>query len=142
MTASIPGGRPTSATGAGPSTATPPDPASDSLERTIARLLTTGTYLSIALLVVGVLLMIGTGIGPLSGGPSFDAGRLLGDLAGLKPAAFVWLGLIVVIATPSARVAVSGIGYIRRGERGMAVVACLILLVIAASVAVAQGLDG
>lgn len=142
MTASTPGGQPTSATGAGPSTPNSPDAASDSLERTVARLLTTGTYLSIALLVVGVLLMIASGIGPLSGGPAFDPGSLRGDLAGLKPAAFVWLGLIVVIATPSARVAVSGLGYIRRGERGMTVVACLILLVIAVSVVVAQAFNG
>lgn len=142
MTASTPGGQSTSATGAGPGTANLPDTASDSLERTVARLLTMGTYLSIALLVVGVLLMVANGIGPLSGGPAFDPGGLLGDLAGLKPAAFLWLGLIVLIATPSARVAVSGLGYIRRGERGMTVVACLILLVIAASVVVAQGLQG
>jgi uncharacterized membrane protein len=140
MTASNPGGLSTSATGAGSPTSSP-EQASRSLEQTIARLLTIGTYLSIALLVVGVVLMAVSGIGPLSGGPVFDPATLVGDIAALRPAAFVWLGLIVVIATPSARVAVSGLGYARRGERAMTIVAVLILFVIALSVAVARGLE-
>ncbi len=142
MTASIPGGLSTSATGAGPTPTSSPDEPSRSLERTVARLLTVGTYLSIALLVVGVVLMAIAGIGPLSGGPAFDPTTLLGDLAALRPAAFLWLGLIVVIATPSARVAVSGLGYARRGERAMTIVAGLILVVIALSVVIARGLGG
>jgi uncharacterized membrane protein len=139
MTASNPGGLSTSATGAGSQSS--PEQASPSLERTIARLLTFGTYLSIALLIVGVVLMAVSGIGPLSGGPAFDPATLVPDLAALRPAAFLWLGLIVVIATPSARVAVSGLGYARRGERAMTIVAGLILIVIALSVAVARGLE-
>jgi uncharacterized membrane protein len=142
MTASNPGGLSTSATGAGSSPASSPQPASGSLEPTIARVLTTGTYISIGLLAVGVALMLASGIGPLSGGPAFDPGTVLADLAALRPAAFLWLGLIVVIATPSVRVAASGLGYARRGERAMTIVAGLILLVIALSVAVARGLEG
>ena len=142
MTASIPGGLSTSATGAGPTPTSSPAPASPGLERTVARLLTAGTYLSISLLVAGVGLMAVSGIGPLSGGPAFDPTTLLGDLAAFRPAAFLWLGLIVVIATPSARVAVSGFGYARRGERTMTIVAGLILVVIALSVVVARGLKG
>jgi uncharacterized membrane protein len=112
------------------------------LERTIARLLTIGTYASIALLVVGAALMIGNGIGPLSGGPAFDLGRLAPDLTAFRPAGVIWLGLVVVVATPAARVAASLVGYARRGERTMAIVAALILLVIALSVALAKGLEG
>ena len=140
MTASNPGGLLGSATGAGSARGSA-EQGSPGLERSIARLLTVGTYLSIALLVVGVVLMAIAGIGPLSGGPAFDPATLVGDLAALRPAAFLWLGLIVVIATPSARVAVSGLGYARRGERAMTIVACLILFVIALSVAVARGLE-
>ena len=121
-------------------TAPGPDP-SASLEHTIARLLTIGTYLSIALLVIGLGLRLATGGGP-SAGPAFDLSRLVPDLAGLKPEGFLWLGLLVVVATPAARVAASLIGYLRRGERRMATVAALILLVIAASVALAVGLEG
>lgn len=141
MTASSPGGLRTSATGAEPEPGMAPSGAVG-LERSVARLLQFGTYLSIGLLLIGALLMIANGIGPRSGGPAFDLGRLVGDLGAGRPAGFLWLGLLVVIATPAARVAVSGVGYVRRGEREMAVVAGLILIVIATSVLLARGLQG
>jgi uncharacterized membrane protein len=121
-------------------TAPGPNP-STSLEHTIARLLTIGTYLSITLLVIGLGLKLATGVGS-SVGPAFDLTRLVPDLLGLKPVGFLWLGLIVVVVTPAARVAASLVGYLRRGEPRMAIVAVLILLVIAASVALAVGLEG
>jgi uncharacterized membrane protein len=123
-----------------PSPATPP-PAAD-LERSIARLLTLGTYASVGLLVLGFALMLGSGIGPRSGGPAFDPSTLVPDLVALRPAAFLWLGLVAAVATPAARVLASLIGYVRRGERSMAIVAGLILVVIALSVALARGLEG
>jgi uncharacterized membrane protein len=86
--------------------------------------------------------MLAAGIGPLSGGPDFDAGRLVGDLAGLRPAGFIWLGLLVVVATPSARVVASLIGYRRRREGMMTLISGLILIVIAASVVLAKSLEG
>jgi uncharacterized membrane protein len=119
----------------------PPVPAAD-LERSIARLLTIGTYASVALLVVGVVLMLASGIGPRSGGPAFDPTTLVPDLLALRPAGFLWLGLVVVVATPAARVLASLVGYVRRGERSMTIVAALILVVIALSVALARGLEG
>ena len=121
-------------------TAPSPGP-SASLEHTIARLLTIGTYLSIALLVVGLGLRLATGGGP-SVGPAFDLTRLVPDLLAFKAEGFLWLGLLVVVATPAARVLASLVGYVRRGESRMAIVAALILLVIAASVALAVGLGG
>jgi uncharacterized membrane protein len=119
----------------------PTAPAAD-LERSIARLLTIGTYASVALLVVGVVLMLASGIGPRSGGPAFDPTTLVPDLLALRPAGFLWLGLVVVVATPAARVLASLVGYVRRGERSMTIVAALILVVIALSVALARGLEG
>jgi uncharacterized membrane protein len=104
------------------------------LELSIARLLTAGTYLSIALIAVGVVGLILSGTSPLEGGPAFDVIRLSGDLATLRPAGFLWAGLLLVIATPSARVAASLIGYARRRERAMTAVAALILIVISLSV--------
>lgn len=141
MTASNPGGQDGSATGAGSATSSQ-ESGSPGLEQSIGRLLTIGIYLSIALLAVGVYLMLVNGIGPLSGGPAFDLGRLVPDLAALRPAGFLWLGLLAVVATPAARVAASLIGYARRGEQEMAIVAVLILIVIATSVALAQVLEG
>jgi uncharacterized membrane protein len=125
-------------TGATPAAPAPGQPESAfDLERSIARLLTVGTYASVALLVVGVVLMLTSGIGPLSGGPVFDPARLVPDLLAFRPGGFLWLGLITVVATPAARVVASLVGYARRGEQRMAIVAALILLVIALSVALA-----
>ncbi len=142
MTASTPGGLLNSATGAGPTSTIPPAPEPPGLEQSIARLLTIGTYLSIGLLAIGFGLMLAQGVGPLSGGPAFDLARLPGDLAALRPEGFLWLGLVAVVATPAARVAASLVGYAHRGEREMAVVATLILLVIAVSVVAARALEG
>jgi uncharacterized membrane protein len=141
MTASNPGGLSGSATGAA-SARSSQEPGSAGLEQSIARLLGVGTYASIGLLTVGVILMAINGIAPLSGGPAFDLTRLVPDLTAFRPAGFIWLGLLAVIATPTARVAASLIGYARRGERPMVVIAALILVVIAASVALAQVLEG
>ena len=144
MTASTPGGLYGSATGAGtPSSdleGPPADPAT--LERSIARLLTVGTYISIGLLTIGLGLMFASGIDPLSGGPALDPARLVPDVLALRPAGFLWLGLLVVVATPAARVGASLVGFARAGEQPMVVVAALILVVIAVSVALAKGLEG
>jgi uncharacterized membrane protein len=112
------------------------------LDRSIARLLTFGTYVSVALLAIGVIKMFLDGIRPLGGGPPFQPELILDDLLQRRPAGMMWLGLVVVVATPSARVVASLIGFIRRGERTMAIVAAAILVVIALSVALARGLEG
>jgi uncharacterized membrane protein len=120
----------------------PGDPSGVGLERTIARLLTVGTYTSIVLLAIGFGLMLVDGIGPLDGAPPFDPRAIPADILALRPTGFLWLGLIVVVATPSARVAASLVGYLRSGERRMAVVAAAILVVITLSVVLASGLEG
>jgi uncharacterized membrane protein len=142
MTASIPGGLSEAATGAGTLPGEEPGPEADRLEHGIGQLLTIGTYTAVVLLVIGLVLLLAAGISPLSGGPAFDPGRIPGDLGALRPEAFIWLGLVVVVGTPAARVAASLIGYARRGETMMAIVATLILVVIGASVALAKGLEG
>lgn len=110
-------------------------------ERTIGRLLIGLTYLATALLVVGVLLMLASGISPLSGGPRLDPGSLPIDLVTLTPSGFLWLGLLAVIATPISRVVAAAIAYARAGERGMVGVSVAILVVIAIAIvsAVAGG---
>ena len=118
------------------------DPSGTRLEQSIARLLTGGSYAAIGFLAVGFALMLVSGIGPLAAGPSFDPAAIPSDLLALRPTGFLWLGLIVVVATPASRVLAALIGYARRGERRMVIVAALILLVIALSVVVATGLEG
>lgn len=112
------------------------------LERSIGRLLSAGSYAAIVLLTIGFALMLIQGIDPLAGGPAFDVRALVGDLLALRPTGFLWVGLIVVLATPASRVVASLIGYRRQGEWRMALVAILILLVILLSVLVATALEG
>lgn len=113
------------------------------IDRAIARLLTIGTLVSIAAMAVGTVLLLAGGGSPKDNtAPAFDLAALPAQLLALQPAAFVWVGLIVIIATPSARVLASLIAYLRSGEREMAVVAVLILAVIAASVLVAAITEG
>jgi uncharacterized membrane protein len=106
------------------------------LESTIARLLSIGTYVSIALVAFGVILLFVAGSSPLDKAPGFDLDRLPSDLAGLKPTGFLWLGILGLILTPAARVTAALVGYARTGERPMLLVSALILLVIAVGVAV------
>ena len=111
------------------------------LERSIARLLSGGTYLAIALLAIGFALMLVNGISPLDPSPPFDVRQIPADILALRPSGFLWLGLIVVIATPSSRVIASLIGYARDGDRRMVVVATAILVVIATSVVIARNVS-
>ncbi len=107
------------------------------LEGSIGRLLVRLTYLAVVFLGVGVGLMAASGIGVLDGGPSVDPGALVADLLALEPAAFLWLGLGIVLATPIARVAASGTAYGRQGQWTMVLVSGGILVVIAIGVALA-----
>jgi uncharacterized membrane protein len=104
------------------------------LDRTVARLLTGGTYLSVGLLAIGVVLMAITGISPLDDAPAFDPGRIPAEILALQPVGFLWLGLLVIVATPIGRVVVSLIGYLATGERRMALVSVAILVVIGVGV--------
>ena len=106
-----------------------------SLEVRIARLLSAGTLAAVALLAIGCVVLLATGRSPLDVAPSLDPGRIPADIASLQPAGFLWLGLLAVVATPGARVAAALVGYARQGEREMAIVSGLILVVIAAGVA-------
>ncbi len=105
-----------------------------SLESSVARLLTAGTYVSIGCVAIGVVALAAGGTSSLDVAPDFDLGRLGADLVALRPAAFLWLGILGVIATPAARVAAALIGYARSGERPMVLVSALILIVIALGV--------
>jgi uncharacterized membrane protein len=110
------------------------------IEHTIARLLTWGTYLGVASLAIGVVAMLAAGISPLDPGyPPFDIGSVPDDMLALRPAGFLWAGLLIVIATPPARVATALVGYLAARERAMAAISAGILVVIAAAVALGAG---
>ena len=100
------------------------------LEGGIARLLRVGTYSAVTLIAIGVVLMLANGLSPVDLAPPLDLRRLGSDLAALRPEGFLWLGLIAILLTPAARVVVSALEYARRGDRSMALIAVLVILVI------------
>ena len=103
-------------------------------ERLIGRLLIAMTYVAVVLLVVGVALMVASGISPLSGGPGLDLATLGSQLLALDPSAFLWLGLIAVVAAPIGRVIVAGVAYARQEDWLMVAIALGILVIIAIGV--------
>ena len=105
-------------------------PAGHALERAVARVLTVGTWVSIALVSVGVVELLAAGRSPLDAAPDLDLGRIPADIAALRPEGLLWLGILGLLATPSARVLASLVGFARNGERAMVVVAALNLLVV------------
>ena len=110
------------------------------LEQTIGVLLGAATLVSVALLAVGAAGMAASGIGPFDRPvPQFDAARLSTDLANLRLAGVLWLGLLAVILTPSLRVVASLAGFAAARERRMAAIAIVVLAIIALSAAVGAG---
>jgi uncharacterized membrane protein len=107
------------------------------LERQLGRLIAAGTLLSVGLIGLGVLAMALAGRSPLEGGAPFDPGTLPAQLLAGRAEGFLWLGIVVAIATPGARVAAALIGYARRGEGVLAVVSAAILAVIGTGVLLA-----
>jgi len=104
-------------------------------EYRIGHLLIAMTYVAVGLLVVGVVLMIADGISPLSGGPGLELATLGSQLVALDPAAFLWLGLLAVVAAPIGRVIVAGVAYARQADWLMVAIALGILAIIAIGVA-------
>lgn len=115
------------------------DLAARGFERRIGRMLIGATYIAVALLLVGVALMATQGISPLADAPPFHLGAIAADILALQPTGFLWLGLLVVIATPISRVVVALVGYARSGDHLMVAVSIAILAVITIGVVIAVG---
>lgn len=115
---------------------------SGGLDLVVARILLYGTYLSVLLIAIGVVLMLAAGISPLDDAPPLDVSAIPADIVALDPAGFLWLGLLAVIATPSARVIASLVVYARGRDWQMVAVSVGIITVIATSVLLAVGLEG
>ena len=119
------------------------DPASIpvGVEARIALVLALGTRLGIALLAAGSVLLVAGGTSPLATAwPPLDVAALPSQLLALSPAAYLWLGLIVTIATPILRVSAATLAFAGAGERRMAILGVAVLVVIV--LAVAAGLSG
>jgi len=116
----------------------------DALETAIARLLVVGTWLAMALVLAGVLLLLASGVDPLTRRdvPSFDLTRIPADLVGLRPGGFLWAGIALIVTLPVGRVVVAGLGFLAARDGRLALVSILVLLVVIVSIAAALGLEG
>jgi uncharacterized membrane protein len=114
------------------------------LETRIARLLTWGTRIALGLVLVGVLLMLQAGIDPLDHGasPEFSLASIPAQILALLPEGFLWAGLVLVMALPIGRVVVSGTGFLAAGDRRLALVSLLVVVVIVTSIVAALRLGG
>jgi uncharacterized membrane protein len=107
----------------------------NSIDARIARILAVGTRAAVALLAIGSILLVAGGTSPLAPDwPPLDPASLPADLLALQPAAFLWLGLIVTIATPILRVVASTWSFGRAGESRLAALGVAVLIVIALAV--------
>ena len=112
------------------------------LESTISSLLVAGTYIAMALILVGVLLMLAAGIDPLGPAvPPFDLGAIPSQIAAGDPLGFLWLGLVTVLALPLGRVTVAGVGFLAARDVRLALVSLAVLLVVLGSIAAAIRLE-
>jgi uncharacterized membrane protein len=109
----------------------PPRP---SLDVAIGRLLIAVTYVAVALLLCGVVLLVAAGVSPLAAGPAIDPGAIPGQLTSFVPVGFLWAGIVVVIATPISRVVAAAIAFARDGDRRFVAISAAILVVIAIGV--------
>jgi len=116
----------------------------DALETAIARLLVVGTWLAMALVLAGVLLLLASGVDPLTRRdvPAFDPARIPADLVALRPGGFLWAGIALIVILPVGRVVVAGLGFLGARDGRLALVSILVLLVVIVSVAAALGLEG
>ena len=91
------------------------------IETLVARILVVGTYVAIGLILVGVVLMLASGVDPLAPGrvpavrPREHPGRHRGPA---NPNGFLWAGIVLVMALPIGRVVVAGAGFFAAGTGG------------------------
>ena len=108
-------------------------------ETAISRVLRTGVVVSATLIAFGFLTSFLVGWdGSLRGAPpgtsdptSFD--QLLEGLIQLRPIAITQLGLLVLIATPVVRVAVSVVGFVREHDMVYVAITSAVLALLLAS---------
>ena len=102
------------------------------LERVIRWILLCGIALSVALMAVGLVLGVARGAGlPRGVVPLAELPR---GLAALRPAAYLSLGLIVLIATPFVRVAGSLVVFARERDGRYVLVTASVLLIMCVGV--------
>ena len=110
----------------------------DPATRAVARLLSVGTLLLVAVAAIGSAFLTVGGHTPVrERGPAFDGLRVLADLAAGRPEGILWASLVAGIALPAARVALALAAFaVERDRRGV-LIAAGVLVVVAASLVIA-----
>jgi uncharacterized membrane protein len=101
------------------------------LNLTISRVLTTGLAAAVLLLVAGVVISLARP--GLPGVHQTSVRGIPGAIAGLRPAGFFDLGLLLLVATPIARVVALLAGFTRRKMWLFSLISLLVLAGLAAS---------
>lgn len=112
---------------------------SPALIRWIARVLRWGSYLSAALLLLGLVWMLLASDLPPQVGPPMPLGFLASQLAEGNPYAVLQFALLLLLATPLLRVAVAGISFWVKGERHRSLLSLAVLAVILLTVFLTAG---
>jgi uncharacterized membrane protein len=111
---------------------TPAPHVMEPIERMVSRILATGIAVSVALMAVGLVLALIDKEGmPSQVVPLADLPALLGHL---DPAAYLSLGIIVLIATPFVRVAGSIVAFARERDFRYVLITAVVLAVMCFSV--------
>jgi len=113
-------------------------PADPRVARAISRLLLVGLFTAITLMLVGVILVAIRGAGSV--GASSSITKLPHLLASLDATGFIDLGLLVLIATPAARVVALLVVFAKRRQWLFAGVSFAVLLILALSTFLALAL--
>ncbi len=118
------------------------DPGAETRQATraaVARLYDVGARAAFVLLLLGVVLMLLTGVDPRPGPTSPPAlGEWLPDLVRLQPDAFIWAGIGLTAIVPAATVLVAALGFARSGNRRPALTALAVLLLLGLTIVVAS----
>jgi len=120
---------------------------SRAVEIVVSLVLRIGVVLSAAIICLGLALLVAGGI--ISNEIRIDAaipyprdlGALLAGILALDPASVMSLGLVVLIATPFARVAVSIVAFALERDWRYVVVTALVLTVLVAGIALGKAAD-
>jgi uncharacterized membrane protein len=119
---------------------------SRAVEKVVILALRSGVVLSAAIICLGLAMLIakgifsnqiGSGATPL---PPRDLGALAAGLGAFDPGSVVTLGLVILIATPFARVAVSILAFALERDWRYVVITSIVLGILGASLALGKSL--
>lgn len=99
----------------------------------LARVLSWGTRVTVAIVIAGLALALAAG---QRGGATLTPQHALDALARGKGTGILGIGLIVLIGTPVVREGTALILFARRGERVFAILASIVLALVAISLAI------